>query len=137
MEDKLEIIDQLAEIQDVIFVGGTSEYLQSIKNELRDIDVVVTNLSILSHIGWVFKIEDYSIPGLNTNRGYIRRGDIVIDIFVTDNLPEYVKIGKYKCQTVQSMVILKEDTLEKNQHLLTAGNLEKVKQSIKRLRDTL
>ena len=49
MEDKLEIIDQLAEIQDVIFVGGTSEYLQGIKNELRDIDVVVTNLSILSH----------------------------------------------------------------------------------------
>lgn len=137
MNDKLKIIDQLTKIEDVVFVGGTSEYLQGIKNTLRDIDVVVTDLTTLLHIGWIFKIEDYSIPGLNPNRGHIRRGDIVIDIFVADNLPEYIKVGKHKCQTVQSMIALKERTLEKNRHLLTVGNLEKVKQSIERLKNTL
>ena len=90
---KEEIIKQISQNEDVIFVGGTSEYIQGIKNELNDIDISVKNTDFLNKFGYVHK-------------------NFIIDIFIDDKRPNYTIINGKKCETLDSMIELREKTLE-------------------------
>ena len=70
--NKNEILDILSKIDDVIFVGGTSEYLQGVKKELNDIDIRITNFENLISIGYIHKFKLDLFYGLSGNRGVIK-----------------------------------------------------------------
>ena len=111
---KEEIIQQISENEDVIFVGGTSEYIQGIKKELNDIDISVKNTEFLNNFGYVHKNFNNSLYGLSGNRGFIKTKNFIIDIFIDDKRPEYIIINGKKCETLDSMIELREKTLEYN-----------------------
>ena len=111
---KEEIIQQISENEDVIFVGGTSEYIQGIKEELNDIDISVKNTEFLNKFGYVHKNFNNSLYGLSGNRGFIKTKNFIIDIFIDDKRPEYIIINGKKCETLDSMIELREKTLEYN-----------------------
>lgn len=111
---KEEIIQQISENEDVIFVGGTSEYIQGIKKELNDIDISVKNTEFLNKFGYVHKNFNNSLYGLSGNRGFIKTKNFIIDIFIDDKRPEYIIINGKKCETLDSMIELREKTLEYN-----------------------
>lgn len=109
---KEEALNKLSKIEDVIFVGGTSEYIQGYKNELNDIDISVTNISPLNEFGYIHKSFDSSFYGLSGNRGIIPLPNVLIDIFIDIFKPEYVMVNGFKCQTIESMISLRENTLK-------------------------
>ena len=109
---KEEIIKQISQNEDVIFVGGTSEYIQGIKNELNDIDISVKNTEFLNKFGYVHKNFNNSLYGLSGNRGFIKTKNFIIDIFIDDKRPDYIIINRKKCETLDSMIELREKTLE-------------------------
>ena len=111
---KEEIIQQISENEDVIFVGGTSEYIQGIKEELNDIDISVKNTEFLNKFGYVHKNFNNSLYGLSGNRGFIKTKNFIIDVFIDDKRPEYIIINGKKCETLDSMIELREKTLEYN-----------------------
>ena len=53
--DKLKVIEVLSLKDDIIFVGGTSEYLQGLKNNLNDIDITITDINCLKDIGYIHR----------------------------------------------------------------------------------
>ena len=103
---------ELSKIDDLIFVGGTSEYIRGIKNELRDIDISVKNTEFLNKFGYVHKNFNNSLYGLSGNRGFIKTKNFIIDIFIDDKRPDYIIINRKKCETLDSMIELREKTLE-------------------------
>ena len=112
MSYKEEMIDKLSKIENLVFVGGTSEYIQGIKNELNDIDISVKNTEFLNKFGYVHKNFNNSLYGLSGNRGFIKTKNFIIDIFIDDKRPNYIIINGKKCETLDSMIELREKTLE-------------------------
>lgn len=109
---KEETLNRLAKIEDVIFVGGTSEYIQGFKNELNDIDISITNTEPLNEFGYVHSSFDNSFYGLSGNRAFIPLPSVLIDVFVDNIKPEFVLVNGFKCQTIESMIELRENTLK-------------------------
>ena len=109
---KEDIIELLSHNEDVIFIGGTSEYIQGVKKELRDIDISVKNTEFLNRFGYVHKSFNNSFYGLSGNRGFIKTKNFIIDIFIDDKRPNYIIINNKKCETIDSMIELREKTLE-------------------------
>lgn len=107
---KNDIIKKLSEIEDVIFVGGTSEYLQGIKDTLNDIDISIGCTNSLNEFGYVHKSFNNSIYGLSGNRGLVKTKNFIIDIFIDDVKPDYIVIDGKKCETIDSMINLREKT---------------------------
>ena len=91
--------DSLSYYQLPVFIGNdmfevcTSEYIQGIKNELNDIDISVKNTEFLNKFGYVHK-------------------NFIIDIFIDDKRPNYIIINGKKCETLDSMIELREKTWE-------------------------
>ena len=120
---KNSIIEDLSKIKDLTFVGGTSEYLQGIKEELNDIDIVIVNEDDLKNIGFLHKFELILFHNLSGKRGVILKNNVIIDVFIENSLPEYTIVNeKYKCQTIDSMIELRKKTLE----LISDKNLSKI-----------
>jgi hypothetical protein len=109
---KRELVDMLSLIDGVVFVGGTSEYLQGIKNTLRDIDIVVPINTDLSDFGWVFRKTDNQCVLLSAERGIIITQECVIDIFFTDKVINTIDINGYKCQIIKDMIKIQKGVLE-------------------------
>lgn len=109
---KQEALQKLSEIEDVIFVGGTSEYIQGYKEELNDIDISITDIKLLNKFGYVHTSFDNSFYGLSGNRAFIPLKSVLIDIFVDKVKPEFIVINGFKCQTIESMIQLREKTLK-------------------------
>jgi hypothetical protein len=110
--NKLEILEKLSKINEVVFVGGTSEYIQGIKDNLNDIDISINNIEPLKEFGYVFKGFDDSFYGLSGNRAFIPLDNVLIDIFIDDVQPEFTIINGFKCETIQSMIMLRENSLK-------------------------
>lgn len=131
---KLNLIEELSEYPSVVFVGGTSEYLQGFRNDLNDIDISIKDPSILWSFGYVFRAYNSALYGLSGNRASIRSNDnILIDIFVDDCPPDFIIVKGKKCETIESMLELSENTKIYNKGLFSDWNLEKLIQRIKRL----
>lgn len=109
---KQETLEKLALIEDVVFVGGASEYIQGYKLELNDIDVSITNIKPLSNFGYVHTSFDNSFYGLSGNRAFIPLKSVLIDVFVDEVKPEFILVNGFKCQTIESMIELREKTLK-------------------------
>lgn len=109
---KQETLEKLALIEDVVFVGGTSEYIQGYKLELNDIDISITNIKPLSNFGYVHTSFDDSFYGLSGNRAFIPLKSVLIDVFVDEVKPEFILVNGFKCQTIESMIELREKTLK-------------------------
>ncbi|MCQ4139229.1 hypothetical protein [Chryseobacterium sp. EO14] len=130
---KHEILQELASIHDVVFVGGTSEYLQGIKSELNDIDISIPDTFPLKKIGYVFHFYRNNFYGLSGNRGVIKLKNVLIDIFI-DNPPEYIIVNGFKCETIQSMINLRETTLKFNSDQFADIHKKKLADNLERLR---
>lgn len=109
---KEETLNRLAEIEDVIFVGGTSEYIQGYKDELNDIDISITNIIPLNDFGYVHRSFDNSFFGLSGHRALIPLKSVLIDVFVDEIKPDFILVNGFKCQTIESMIVLRENTLK-------------------------
>ncbi|WP_294304912.1 hypothetical protein [uncultured Chryseobacterium sp.] len=129
---KKEILHNLASISDVIFVGGTSEYLQGIKTELNDIDISISDLKLLNGFGYIHKNFDNAFYGLSGHRGFIPLENALIDIFIDKN-PDYIMVNGFKCETVQSMILLREKTLKFNHEKLSEKSKHKIRENLDRL----
>lgn len=132
--DKYEALQVLRLIDDVVFVGGASEYLQGIKNELRDIDISVGDEKLLYRIGYVHKSIDHSFYGLSGKRGFIPLNSVLIDVFINDIKPEFIVVNGFKCETVSSMIKLQEATLKLNSVGLSDNLKIKLRNNIERLK---
>lgn len=109
---KEEALNKLSQIEDVIFVGGASEYIQGYKDELNDIDISVTNVVPLNEFGYIHTSFDNSFFGLSGNRAFIPLKSVLIDVFVDKIKPEFILVNGSKCQTIESMIELREKTLK-------------------------
>jgi len=109
---KKEALKKLSEIDDVIFVGGASEYIQGYKNELNDIDISITNINPLKEFGYVHTSFDNSFYGLSGDRALIPLKSVLIDIFIDVVKPKFIMVNGFKCQTIESMIELREKTLK-------------------------
>ena len=127
---KTEILEKLSLIEDVVFVGGTSEFLQGFKNELNDIDISVTNPEPLKAFGYVHESFDKSFFGLSGKRALIPLKYVLIDIFIDDKKPEYIVVKGYKCQTIRSMIFLRENTLNFYKEKLSEKSYNKIKRNL-------
>lgn len=130
---KEEALNLLSKIDDVIFVGGTSEYLQGIKDNLNDIDISVSSIEPLKKFGYVFTSFDSSFYGLSGNRGNIPLRSVMIDIFIDAKKPNYITVDGFKCETLDSMIALRENTL-KYTFSGTLNNYLKIYENLKRLK---
>lgn len=130
---KTELLKNLAAINDVIFVGGTSEYLQGIKKELNDIDISIIDLKLLNGFGYIHTNFDHAFYGLSGHRGFIPLKHVLIDIFI-DEKPEYVIINGFRCETVESMIALRENTLKFNHENLSENSKNKIRENLDRLK---
>lgn len=108
---KEQALIMLSKIEEVVFVGGTSEYIQGYKDHLNDIDISINDTTLLKHFGYVHRSFDDSFYGLSGNRALIPLPSVMIDIFVDSVKPEYIIVNGYKCQTIKSMIDLREKTL--------------------------
>ncbi|RZJ47296.1 MAG: hypothetical protein EOO19_09525 [Chryseobacterium sp.] len=133
-DDREEVLQKLALIDHVVFVGGTSEYLQGIKKELNDIDISISDANFLNEFGYVHKNFDNSFYGLSGHRGFIPLKNVLIDIFIEENLPNYVAIDGFKCETIESMISLRENTLKFNSSKLTEQSKNKILKNLNRLK---
>ena len=124
---KNDLIKELSEIDDVIFVGGTSEYIQGVKPILNDIDISVTSIEDLKKFGYIHKKYIDFFYGLSGNRGLIKTKDVFIDIFIETKKPKFKLVENYKCETIESMIKLREKTLEKNYDKKIDDNLKRLK----------
>ena len=108
---KTELLQLLSSIEGLVFVGGTSEYIQGIKNTLRDTDIVVPIDTNLSNFGWVFKSKDEHCF-LSKDRGVIITKNCYIDIFFTNNTINTISINGYTCQIVKDMINIQKKIIE-------------------------
>lgn len=131
---KNEILNKLSTIEDLIFVGGTSEYIQGVKSELRDIDIVVTDINDLKNIGYIFFVHSDIFHGLSGKRAVINLKNVLIDIFIEPNLPTHVNIDGFKCETIESMISLRENTLKFNHESLSEKTRDKIRENLNRLK---
>ena len=110
--------------KDVVFVGGVSFVHHGIKETSKDIDIVVNNLEGLYGLGEIKEFQTKSPMSKSGNRAYTYVGDIQVDIFIEDELPEYVEYNGVKYETIESLInfykqlIIKTDGFEKNRNEL-------------------
>lgn len=89
---------------DTVFVGGVSEWLQGKRSTTTDIDICVTNLDGLGVLGEIKQWSTDSKFSKSGLRAGIESQEYLIDIFVEQQLPEYIEIDGVKCQTIQSLI---------------------------------
>lgn len=100
-----QLLEQLNDSKpDIVFVGGVSEFLQGARTETKDIDICVNNLSGLDFFGEIESWRSSTPFTISGNRAGISRTDFIIDIFIEDNLPEYININQMKCETLNSLL---------------------------------
>jgi hypothetical protein len=131
---KYKALQILGSIDDVVFVGGTSEYLQGIKKELNDIDISVRDENVLNEIGFIHKSNDQSFYGLSGKRGFIPLESVLIDIFIDEKKPDFITFNGFKCETAESMMRLQKETLKLNSENLSDKTKMKLRNNIERLK---
>lgn len=91
-----EIILQLSKKDNLVIVGSAAMKLQGIDVDPKDIDIVVTDLEGLDNYFEYITDSKFSFSG---KRAYIF-GEINIDIFIENELPEYEIINNIKVETI-------------------------------------
>lgn len=95
------MLEQLKNKKDLVFVGGFACYMQGLKASYHDYDVVVLSLTGgLEDARYYLTDSAFS----KTGKRAVLETPLPVDIFIEDDLPEYVEIDGFKCQTVESMI---------------------------------
>lgn len=115
-----KIIEKIRDLTEVVFVGGTSEFIQGMREGVDDIDIVTTDITpFIIKFGTKVKkwnnnyfkdvVEKYNIwiDGVN------------VDIFIKNSLPSHILVNGYKVETIASMI-------EQREHFLNSGFFEKL-----------
>lgn len=111
MRDLIEKINSCK--KDVVFVGGVAEMLQGFRTETRDIDICVLSLNGLETLGKIKQWETKSVFSTSGKRAGIETKDYTTDIFLEENLPEFVVVNGFKCETVHSLINRYTDIIKK------------------------
>lgn len=103
-EDMLKQISQIK--SDFVIVGGAAEVFHGKKATTKDIDLVVKDLSPFRYLGKTECWQTKSLFSKTGKRGFIRRADYSMDIFIEKSLPKYVvdKATGLKYETLESMI---------------------------------
>ncbi|WP_312303880.1 hypothetical protein [Chryseobacterium sp.] len=112
IRDILEIIDDLAPVPGLKFVGGASLFLQNKVELINDVDVLVPDVDEIMNVYEIILIDDpvYTFPG--RRRGYYVYKDIMIDVFIEPNDEEVIIVGEYShCSTINAQIKFLERTL--------------------------
>lgn len=100
----LKTINNINNIENIVFVGGVSEMLQGIRETTKDIDICVLNVDELKTKYIVKEWKTTSVFSKSGNRAGIESEEYIIDIFIEDTLPEFVEIDGIKCETLNSLI---------------------------------
>lgn len=92
----LELLNELSQKQNLVFVGSVAMMLQGINVTPSDIDIVVTDLEGLDGYTEYETDSKYSTSG---KRAFIL-GEYNIDIFIEDKLPQFMIIDGKKVITL-------------------------------------
>lgn len=114
MREILQLMYELSQVSNLIFVGGSSLYLQGFKEKINDIDVLVQDSG---EIRSKFEINFITEPLYNfgnRQRAYFISNGIMVDIFIESNDEEVVKIDYYNCCTINAQIQFLEKTLRQN-----------------------
>ncbi|WP_027378174.1 hypothetical protein [Chryseobacterium daeguense] len=90
-----KMLHKLALKENLVFVGSVAMMLQGIDVKPKDIDIVVTDLNGLENYTEYSTDSKFSFTG---KRAFII-DEINIDIFIEQELPEFVIINGLKCET--------------------------------------
>ena len=113
MQDLIKRISELKD--DVVFVGGVTMVHHGIKETAKDIDIRVTNLDGLEELGYIRRWIGKSEMTKSKQRASIESLDYLIDIFIEDELPEYVEHEGIKYGTINHLVEFYEELIPKTQ----------------------
>lgn len=102
-------LKELSIKDNLVFVGSVSLMIQGTNVQPNDIDIVVTDLTGLDNYMQYTTDSKYSVSG---KRAYIF-GDINVDIFIENELPEYTIIDGLKCATLSHTKRFNNDLLSK------------------------
>ena len=115
MREILELIEELSVVSNLKFVGGTSLYLQDVKENIYDIDVLVQDLSEISEIFEIIIIDEPIYTFNGRQRAYFIRDNIMVDIFVESNTEEVTVIDGYlNCSSINAQIAFYERSLQLN-----------------------
>jgi hypothetical protein len=99
--------DLLAKIQeannDVVFVGGMAEMMQGKRKFTSDIDICVLNTDGLDIFGEIKEWETTSPVSISGKRAGIENDEVILDIFIENELPETVEISGLRFETLESL----------------------------------
>lgn len=101
-------LEQLKNKEDLVFVGGFAMWKHGIKDCYSDIDIVVKNLDGIENHTVYETDSKFSKSG---KRAFVKTGEIAIDIFIEDDLPEFETIDGCKVRTIKSMIDYFENLL--------------------------
>jgi len=97
----------LAQIQeankDTVFVGGISEMMQGKRESATDIDICVLNTNGLDVFGELKEWITESPVSISGKRAGIENPNLILDIFIEDELPEYVEILGLRFATLEAL----------------------------------
>lgn len=97
----------LAQIQeankDVVFVGGIAEMMQGKRESATDIDICVLNIDGLEVFGQIKEWITESPVSISGKRAGIENQNLILDIFIEDELPEYIEILGLRFETLESL----------------------------------
>lgn len=94
-----QLLHKLSKKDNLVFVGSVAMMLQGINVKPKDIDIVVTDLEGLENYTEYTTDSKFSFSG---KRAFIH-AEMSIDIFIEDELPEYILINGLKCETLLFM----------------------------------
>ncbi len=109
------IIQDLAPVPGLKFVGGTSLFIQNKVDTINDVDVLVPDIDEIMRVYEITIIDEpiYKFPG--RRRGYYIYNDIMVDVFIQENEEDTIVIGSSAhCSTINAQIGFLEKTLELN-----------------------
>ncbi|QWT88115.1 hypothetical protein KBP46_09935 [Chryseobacterium sp. PCH239] len=94
------IIQDLAKVPGLKFVGGTSLFIQGKLEFINDIDVTVPNVEEIKKVFDVMVID-----GTNGERAYSVHNGILIDVFIREDDEDTILVGENaRCVTIESQI---------------------------------
>jgi hypothetical protein len=101
----LELINEISKVKnkEVVIVGSAALLAHGAKiNQVKDIDIIVSNIDGLEQLGKIEIFDSISPLSGSGKRAIIKRSDYNIDIFI-EQLPDFVEIKDVKYRSLESM----------------------------------
>lgn len=107
----MQLINELSKVDDLIFVGGASLFIQGVQSEISDIDVLVKSIGPIRNSFEITFIDEPLYKLNSRQRAYFIQDGIMVDIFIQENNEEMIVVNNCKCTTIKSEIQFLEMTL--------------------------